>query len=498
VLIRDLGRLMSLDKTNGKRFWCSQCVAFSDESKEKLEEHYKTCCKYEIVKVVLPTGKNDDDKVKFKNLNNKFHHPISCYLDFESTLLKNYDVDTGKKTHKYQKHECNSVGIKFNCIHEEYSEPVKIFSSPNTEEVLKYTIETLEELATKSYKLIKQNEKINKNLITKEELKAHYSCEKCMDVNCMTKIFTEDNYKVLHHDHITGKYISTICNNCNLQYQYKSFMPVYIHNLKGYDAHFLVPALAQYGYKCNEKNDILSAIPCNEEKYISFSKNIKVDERYNKEKKLVSINFEIRFLDSLGFMPSSLCSLVENLKDGNKDIDSLRKAFKNISPRFTNDSDFYLMIQKGIYPYDYISAYEKLNETQLPSIYDFYSHLTNEPCNKKDYERAQIVFKHFNCKSILDYHNLYLTSDVLLLADVFEAFKTTCYRIYGLDPAYYYTSPGLSWDAFLKHTTEEYLKNKTNFEIELLTDLEMVEMFESGTRGGLSQISKRYAKANNK
>ena len=104
----------------------------------------------------------------------------------------------------------------------------------------------------------------------------------------------------------------------------------------------------------------------------------------------------------------------------------------------------------------------------------------------------------FKCNTLLDYHNLYLKSDVLLLADIFENFKNVCYKIYGLDPSYYYTSPGLSWDAFLKHTNDEYkLKYNKEFEIELLTDKTMHDFVESSIRGGLSQISKRYAKANN-
>ena len=92
-----------------------------------------------------------------------------------------------------------------------------------------------------------------------------------------------------------------------------------------------------------------------------------------------------------------------------------------------------------------------------------------------------------------------MISDVLLLSDVFENFKSVCYDIYNLDPNYYYTSPGLSWDAFLKHTNEEYLKKyNKNFQIELLTDIDQYNFVESSIRGGLSQISKRYAKANNK
>ena len=88
-----------------------------------------------------------------------------------------------------------------------------------------------------------------------------------------------------------------------------------------------------------------------------------------------------------------------------------------------------------------------------------------------------------------EYHDLYLKSDVLLLADVFEEFRNICMANYSLDPAWYYTSPGLSWDALLKHS-------KVN--LELLTDPDMLLMFEKGIRGGISMISNRYGKANNK
>ena len=87
------------------------------------------------------------------------------------------------------------------------------------------------------------------------------------------------------------------------------------------------------------------------------------------------------------------------------------------------------------------------------------------------------------------YHDLYLESDVLLLADVFENFRNVCLKNYKLDPAWYYTSPGIAWDAALK---------MTGVELELLTDPDMLLMIEKGVRGGISMISKRHGKANNK
>ena len=92
-------------------------------------------------------------------------------------------------------------------------------------------------------------------------------------------------------------------------------------------------------------------------------------------------------------------------------------------------------------------------------------------------------------KNLEDYNNLYNRVDVLLLADVFENFRDICIKNYNLDPAHYYTAPGLAWDAALK---------VTKVELELLSDIDILLMVEKGIRGGVSMISNRYGKANNK
>ena len=86
------------------------------------------------------------------------------------------------------------------------------------------------------------------------------------------------------------------------------------------------------------------------------------------------------------------------------------------------------LLRKGIYPYEYMDIFERFNETQLPSIDKFYSNLSDENITQKDYEHAQKVWKEFNCKTLGDYHDLYLKSDVTLLADVFQTFRKNMYE----------------------------------------------------------------------
>ncbi|CAH3022692.1 unnamed protein product [Porites evermanni] len=304
-------------------------------------------------------------------------------------------------------------------------------------------------------------------ILTKDEQK---SFDKAMICHICNKDLFED--KVRDHCHFTGQYRGAAHNSCNLKCRKPLVLPVIFHNLQGYDAHLFIKQLATLPGELN-------CIPSTEEKYISFSKKIKVDEyRSKKNDEMVSLYFEIRFIDSFKFLQTSLANLVSNLQPDD---------FYNTKREFKKNVD--LLTRKGVYPYDYVSSLEKLSETQLPPKEEFYSKLNDEDITEDDYQHASNVWDTFKCKSLRDYHDLYLKTDVLLLADVFENFRKTCLKHYKLDPAHYYTSPGLAWDACLKETGQE---------LQLLNDYDMLMMIEKGIRGGITHISKRYAEANNK
>ena len=143
---------------------------------------------------------------------------------------------------------------------------------------------------------------------------------------------------------------------------------------------------------------------------------------------------------------------------------------------------------EGVYPYEYMDSWKKFDESELPPKEAFYSNINLEDISDEDYALAQKVWDVFEIKNLVEYHDLYVQSDTLLLADVYENVRK-CLDKYELDPPYFMSAPGLAWQACLK---------KTGVKSELLIDYDMILMIEKGIRGGICQATHRYAKANNK
>ena len=271
--------------------------------------------------------------------------------------------------------------------------------------------------------------------------------------------------RVLDHDHFVcengkefGQFRGPAHSICNLKYKLdpKTWkLPVVLHNFVGYDSHLIVKAL-------EEKHGSTRVIPNNMEKYLSLSVG------------------QLRFIDSLQFLNASLDSLVKNLE-----VNDL----KYTKQEFPNSEEFDLIKEKGIFPYDFLDSMNCFNAKELPPRRDFFNKLLNRKCSPLSYFRARMIWSTFNCQTFADYHNIYLKSDVTLLADVFEKFRLSSMNTYNLDPAHYMSLPGLSFDAALRYT---------GIELELFTDPDMYLFMENSIRGGISMISKRFAQANHK
>ena len=465
--VKNLSALLSsqINKRKSKLYFCLNCLNGFDEM-EKLEKHKEYCNEEESIKINMP---KPDTFIKFKNFLHSERAPFAIYADFESLLkpLETCKPDPNKSyTLKYQKHEPLSFNYyiksfdesvykstlrKYIKENEEDPDPVDVFLSWLEEDV-----KIISELGNEPMK------------ITPEEQEQFNQASNCWI--CGNLLNLED--RVRDHCHFTGRYRGAAHNQCNLKYRKPNNISVFFHNLAGYDSHLFIK-------KLNNTMGNIDCIPNNEENYISFSKSIKTGEYKNKRGETKDKYFKIIFKDSYKFMASSLDALVNNLSEDD---------FKNLEKYFTT-KEAKLLKQKGFFPYEYLGSIEKLKDTTPPPQEAFYSKLTGKGINNYNYKHVLNVWKTFKMKTFKNFLDLYNTSDVLLLADVFEKFRDVCLKNYGLDPAHYYTAPGLAWDAMLK---------MTKINLELLSNIDMLLMIEKGIRGGVSMVSNRYGKANNK
>ena len=466
-LVNNMSALIASQINNhkGTRNICLNCFN-GYNTKQALDEHKEYCYNNECVKTIMP---EKGTFLRFKNFPHSEKVPFVVYADTEALIKEIHQCDPNPQksyTEKYQKHEPVSFSYYIKCFDNSVCEPIlKTYTktTPEGEDAMDVFIQWLEE----DVKAI-ANIKPKKMIFTEEDKERFNKSKICWICDEPFK----DN-KARDHCHYTGRYRGSACNSCNLKYRKPKFIPVFFHNLSGYDSHLFIK-------KLGTPNENMDCIPNNEEKYISFSKNIKVGEY--KDKKTGEVRdktFKIRFLDSFKFLPTSLGALVNNLP---------KDAFNNLERYYTGEKAE-LIKRKGVYPYEYMNTEERFKETKLPPKKAFYSRLSGEGITEEDYKHALNVWNVFNMKTILDYHELYNETDVLLMADVFENFRNNNLKIYGLDPAHYFTAPGLSWDACLKIT---------GVELELLSDPDMLLMWERCIRGGISMISNRYGEANNK
>ena len=463
VLIKDFNKFMyNQTKHKERKHFCMHCLqCFS--SGRVLNNHKENCIQVNGTQAIRMPNKYNNI-LKFNNFHKQQPVPFVIYADFEAITEKvqGCQPDGNKSyTEAYQRHTDCGYGYKVVCCYDDkYTKPIQLYRGEKA--VYKFMENILEEVKY-CKKVMKKH--FNKPLRMTEENQQEF--KKATTCHICDKEYTEKDIRVRDHCHITGKYRGSAhmdCSNLQLRINPKQIkIPVIFHNLRGYDSHFIMQEIGAIvknnTYTKNEKEikmDI-NAIPNNMEKYMAFM-----------------LGNHLTFIDSFQFMSSSLDKLVSNLP---------AEALK-----YTNKK-FKLMTRKGIYPYDYMDSFEKFNKTELPTKEEFYSILNNEHISDEDYSHAQKVWNTFQLQTMGEYHNLYLKSDILLLADVFENFRKTCLQYYKLDPCHYFTSPGLSWDAMLK---------MTNIQLELMTDIDMFQFIEKGMRGGISYIANRYGKANNR
>ncbi|CAG9769728.1 unnamed protein product [Ceutorhynchus assimilis] len=479
-LIRNMSRLISsqLSKHKEAKHLCDGCLLYFP-TEQKLKAHQEHDCGH--VSVKLPTIDSKKNKygeeapeniLKFINFEKKLKVPFVCYADFETIIEpipeEHKQLDP-EQSYTVKKHKAvpYSFAYYIKCNFDDSYSIFKTFRGPDAQKVF---VEWLETDCKSIYN------RFMKDIVPMHPLSREQENEFRNAKNChiCKKPFKDGEERVRDHCHITGKYRAAAHSICNLNFKLPNFIPIFFHCMSNFDSHLFIKELAQ-------GNERLDVIPQNKERYISFTKHILVDKiRLDENGKYKQVFLKLRFLDSFRFMASSLDKLSQNLKP-----EQCREVRKN----FPAEDEFQMIRQKGVFPYSYVDSFSKLDDTKLLSIDGFYNDLRKEAINRKDYERAQKVWNLFKCKTLGQYSDIYLKSDVLILADVFENFRDVCLSTYGLDPCQYYTAPGLSFDAALKTTA---------IELELLTDIDMIHFLKRGIRGGVSQCSVRKAVANNK
>lgn len=444
-----------------KRELCYNCFNTFDE--KMLQEHETLCFQFKTQKVVMPeVMPNGKPVCVFKNYSHKLKTRFVIYADFEALCVDPGDQANDSNSTILSNHEPSGFGI------------VVIDSSkPGKNKVILKNVyrgkdcmdSFVQELDIVAANLIDMNDdKKTMRPLTKRQLERHKATNIC---HICEKIITPEQTKVMDHNHYSstgqGRYRGPAHLQCNAEYVQFSKIPVVMHNFKNYDSNLLLSSIKKFS------QDYVNVIPQTSEKFLSI------------------ITQKFYFVDSFMHLTSSLDQLTKDLLEKDLSTRVFNKRFQYLVQVFGKKVAKRLS-RKGVFPYEFMDSWDKFNETKFPTRKKFYSTLTSSTVSKDDWSYGKQIFKDY-CNNLGEYHDLYLLTDTLLLACVFENFRSTCMKHYKLDPVRYFSLAGYAWDSALYASKQE---------LELLVDQTMYNMFEVGIRGGVSIIAKRYAKANNR
>ncbi|PAA84795.1 hypothetical protein BOX15_Mlig012932g3 [Macrostomum lignano] len=364
-----------------------------------------------------------------------------------------------------------------------YNTPCKLFySTPGTTDCIGRFLLALRELA---FEVTNATSKMTYRPMLRKYLGQRPSADRCY---VCRREFSADESQVWDHCHLSGLPRGMACMSCNRKLALQRYrIIVYLHNLRGYDGKIIVREV--YNVFSGEDDVQLHVLPESRERFKTFSLKFKVPllvgsqrPQQQKQKKKNFVWFEICFKDTFAYLSTSLASLANRLTQ--EQLVHCRDLL-NVYPKLQLST----LQQKGVFPYCYLDSEEKLDSvTELPSRDLFYDAMTRQECSKEEYTRAQQSWQEFDCANLRDYLTAYLLLDVLLLCDVFESFRRTAIREYGLDVCHFLGSPMYSLAACLL---------KVKKPIELFTDARMYSEVEASIRGGFSFGTRHLTTANN-
>lgn len=398
-------------------------------------------------------------KQQFTNYNKTVLTPFFFVCDIETVLGEVQDDDSKTKSKKKKIHKPIAIGIYKKCIDDTFS-----FKKPKVhlgEDCIEKFYDTMsKELVAIEDFLSTTNHKIDMSMNDEHDFVKSEQCYVCR-VN-----FVSNNLKKMRdHDHYLPKnnYRGAICNSCNLnRTDSRISTPCFFHNASRYDIHFLIKKL----------NILHGKNPAN--LIAKTSETIMCMQLFNK--KLV-------IYDSFNHLSCSLATLVEQMKNSQKQFTVTEKCFNY------DDTAISLLTRKGIFPYNFLDNQAKLySTTQLPEKELFYDSLKETHITDEDYEHAKKVWKFFKCTNLADYMKIYLLTDVTLLTDVLINYRTFFYSQFKLDGLQYISSPSFSYDCMLRFTEAQ---------IDFIYSQDIFKYLKKAMRGGVSNVPTRFAEANN-
>ena len=542
----------SARKNNHSLNICDKCGRkFGNSAFEKHKKQNCATALEEGAEITFP--KKEERFLKFKKWENQYRFPLVLYMDFETQKDVFKQLEEKATTRNMDRHIANSYCFKpvtkYNNLRDQLT-PIETSVDIHSEEALflnlfndlkdvarvwRNAIAPWNAVPLEGAERAKANEAFHHEshcymckeiLGTKEKVHCQFcdtvlksdTCKKCP--NCDKEVNQETTKRLSlrahrDHDHFTGKFLGIAHAKCNWRRKFnRAPIPVFCHNMRGYDSHLILKHIHRF---FSEKMGTISIIPHSAEKYLCFT----VTEP--------ETGVKFCFKDSMSFMSSGLADLTYNLAHAT-DI-PVEKRHANLISHYPEH--YNLLTRKGLYPYEAIRKdnlevfdlkglpkerwfnSEKLGKGAIVLYHNNFYEVADanemtvkiEAINGNEklevfvnevrlsgYRWANYVYENTECESFMDYHKLYLETDVLHLADVFEAFRNTLISLYELDPVHYFTTPNFGFDAMLKYC---FTNADDSERVELLTDPEMFEFFESQKRGGLSMARTRFAKANN-
>lgn len=439
VWIKNLDKLLSSCRSshNGRKFTCRSCFhqfAYGGN----LEAHEPQCLVHHGQKLVFPEEKARI--VSFTKQKQTLLRPYICCADFEMILKPKRD--------KSLVSEHVPLALSY-IVFDTKGDPVgnqKVFYGENC------AVDFLLDIKAVHEKLEEETRQRMKPLTHAQQLIMMDPFAECM----LCKKNVEPPERVAHHDHLTGNFISVLCNPCNLSLTLSRNMVVAFHCGSRYDFIAIVNAL-----KVCAGEDEVTVIGKSVEKFSTI--------RWGK----------IEFIDSYNLLSGSLATLASTLQPS---------QFRLIRSFFPEDEKFQLVSQKMSFPYNHFKNESVLKETSIPPRSAYYNDLSDSECTEEDYERAKKIWEVFKLKDLKQLLSLYVRCDVLILCDVLITFREFLYQHFELDIFHFISLPSFSFAACLK---------SANLRLELLGDSEQHLFWQRAKFGGFCTVVRQYFKANN-